>query len=189
MEKEEKHELKNEFEKEKLLSMSEISLWLDNYDDIFSDFDPRSYSERSVSIDFLDEIKRASRDKETGAIELRFLIPKNLRSAEKENQIKKRLHEHFKRHHNLLEQEKKKTVRKGLSIAGCGFASMFLAVFVKSSLNQELLQIALSTLLEPAGWFMMFFGLDMAFGSSKEKQAELDFYHKMSQAEISFISY
>lgn len=45
-------------ETEKILEMSEISIWLDNYDDIFSDFDPRPYSQRSLSDDFLAEAKK-----------------------------------------------------------------------------------------------------------------------------------
>ena len=68
-----------EEDKSKLAGMSEISLNLDSYDDIFSDFDPRPYSERAMSQDFLAEAHRASIDKGFGQIELNFLIPKNKR--------------------------------------------------------------------------------------------------------------
>ena len=37
----------------------EISFWLDSYDDLFSDFDPRPYAQKGFSEDFLDEAKRA----------------------------------------------------------------------------------------------------------------------------------
>ncbi|PIU76093.1 hypothetical protein COS75_00785, partial [Candidatus Pacearchaeota archaeon CG06_land_8_20_14_3_00_35_12] len=83
-------------EKQKLLQMSEISLWLDHYDDIFSDFDPRPFSQRALSDDFLLEAKRASKEKISGAIEMQFLIPHDKRNKELENTIKKRLHDHFK---------------------------------------------------------------------------------------------
>ncbi|MBK6275849.1 MAG: hypothetical protein IPF58_14690 [Saprospirales bacterium] len=36
----------------------EISIWLDAYDDIFSSFDSRPLSERTVSDDFLSEVKK-----------------------------------------------------------------------------------------------------------------------------------
>ena len=36
-------------EKQDLLSKGEISILLDTYDDIFSDFDPRPYSQRALS--------------------------------------------------------------------------------------------------------------------------------------------
>ena len=52
-----------------------ISLILDDYNDLFSDFDPRHYSERALSDDFLAESKRASRDKPAGSLEVKFLVP------------------------------------------------------------------------------------------------------------------
>ena len=59
---------------QKLLGLSNISLSLNSYDDIFSGFDPRPYSQRALSDDFLAESKRASRDKELDGVELIFLI-------------------------------------------------------------------------------------------------------------------
>ncbi len=82
--------------KEKLLRMSEISLWLDHYDDIFSNFDPRPYSQKALSDDFLLETKRASRDKVSGQIELKFLVKAEMRNKKQENLIRRRLKEHFK---------------------------------------------------------------------------------------------
>ena len=79
-----------------------ISLILDSYDDIFSDFDPRSYSEKALSDDFLEECKKAAKDKEERP-ELRLLVQKNKRDYKDEIRIKKRLREHFQRHYKELE--------------------------------------------------------------------------------------
>ena len=176
-------------QKHKLMHLSEISLMLDTYDDIFSDFDPRPFSQRSLSVDFLDEIKRASRDKVSGEIELRFLIPQNLRDNKLEDQINKRLKDHFKRHYAMLEKETKKTISQGISIAALGFAFMFLGILINYRVSAELTRIILTTLLEPSGWFMMFFGFDTAFYGMRQKQPEVEFYKKMSKAEITFVSY
>lgn len=186
-------ELKKEFDEEKIkediLSKSEIALWLDTYEDLFSDFDPRPFAQRAVSVDFLDEIKRASRDKASGQIELRFLIPKDLRKESEEAQIKKRLKEHFKKHADETKKELSKTMKKGLSIASLGFIFMFLAVLVHYYIYTELLQIILTTLFEPAGWFLMFYGFDMAFYTARAKNPEVDFNEKMSKADITFVTY
>jgi len=179
---------KEEF-KQQILSMSEISLWLDTYDDIFSDFDPRPFTQRSLSVDFLDEIKRASRDKVSGQIEIKFSIPNKQRNIETELQIKKRLREHFKKHHSQLIEDKKKISKTGFLIASLGFFNMFLAIAIKSFVGETILTTILTTLLEPSGWFMMFFGLDRVFYGVQVKQPELNFYEKMSKADISFISY
>ena len=76
-------------EKEERTLESNISLKVNRYNDIFSSFDPRHYSVRALSVDFLDEAKRASIDKDSKKIELRLLIPRNLRKLEIERTIKK----------------------------------------------------------------------------------------------------
>ena len=58
-----KAELEKLIEKKVLLSKSELSIWLDSYDDIYSDFDSRQYLKRRVSEDFLYELKNAFRYK------------------------------------------------------------------------------------------------------------------------------
>ena len=188
-----KKELKAEFEEEKikedLLKVSEISLWLDTYDDIFSDFDPRPFTQRSLSVDFLDEIKRASRDKASGQIELKFLMPDKDRKTEIEMQIKRRLKEHFKRHYEMQTSEKNTVFKHGLLTAGLGFLFMFAAVLLHYFIGEKMLTTILTTLFEPAGWFLMFFGFDNAFYGVKRMQPEVEFYEKMSKAETSFISY
>lgn len=187
--KETKEEAKTDSETQKILSMSELSLWLDTYDDIFSDFDPRPFTQRSLSVDFLDEIKRASRDKVSGQIELRFLIPEKDRNAETESQIKKRLKEYFKKHYEQSKGDIKKIIKTGLLVAALGFLLMFFSIMLQRSLGDNLIETVLVTLFEPSGWFLMFYGLDNTFYSSRSKRPEMEFHSKMAKAEISFISY
>jgi len=177
-------------EKQKLLRMSEISLMLDDYDDIFSDFDPRPYSERSLSVDFLDEAKRASRDKDDIGIELSFLIPKYKRNTAEEALIKKRLHEHFRKNHHRLEKEKKEVVNKGILFTVMGIIVMFVAslILFKES-GKNLLISFLIILLEPAGWFLFWEGLGQVIFEAKKKKPELEFYEKMLKCEIHFLPY
>ena len=97
-----------------------ISLILDSYDDLFSDFDPRPFAERALSDDFLVECKKASVVKKT-KIELRLMVPKHKRNHFDEVKIKKRLKEHFHKH--FKEEESK--IRK---IKAGGFFWFFLGV-------------------------------------------------------------
>ena len=48
---------------------NEIVLLIKDYENIYSDFDIRPYPHRSLSSDFLDEVKRASKDKPFEKIE------------------------------------------------------------------------------------------------------------------------
>jgi hypothetical protein len=179
----------NKEEKQKLLQNSEISLILDFYDDIFSDFDPRPFSQRSLSYDFIDEAKRATRDLPSGQIQLKFLIPYKLRNIPTELMIRKRLKEHFNKH--FIEHEKtiKKTKIKGSIMALAGVAMIFLATSLNSTATSNFFIRFLEVLLEPAGWFTAWVGLEDTFQTIQEESRVRQFYEKMSKAEITFIGY
>lgn len=178
----------NNNEKIELLKQSEISLSIDSYDDIFSDFDPRPFSQRALSVDFLDEAKRASRDKEE--IELKFLMPSILRNFETEKTIKNRLREHFKKHAKETEAECKQTIILGIRFIIAGIIFMFLATLILYKFKEaSFLSTFLVVLLEPAGWFSFWEGLNLAIFESKKKKPEAIFYKKMANCKITFLSY
>lgn len=177
-------------EKQKLLEMSEISLWLDNYDDIFSDFDPRPYSQRALSDDFLSEAKKACREKPSGGTELKLLVPPNERNVQEEKIIKTRLKEHFGRQSNSLKKEIKNMVKHGLLFSIAGIFLMLIATFLMVESNTKDMIISFFIiLLEPAGWFLFWEGLDIVVFDSKKIKPELEFYKKISKCTISFLSY
>ena len=176
----------------KVLELSKISLWLDEYNDLFSDFDPRPYSEKALSDDFLSELKRATVDTTKGKIELNLLIPQNKRSFNEEKVIKKRLREHFKKHENSLKQEVKEIKNTGLKFALAGviimIAATYISVVAENKISSFLYHLII-VLLEPAGWFTFWEGLYQIFFAHKEKQPNLEFYKKMTVCDIYFHSY
>jgi hypothetical protein len=182
-------EQKKEAGMKDVLAKAEISLLLDTYDDIFSDFDPRPYSQRSLSDDFLIEAKKITKDKVSGGIELGFLIPVSMRDLYKEATIKKRLREHFRKHSLQMEQEWKAVIKNGIYVTVVGFVLMIISTWLYSHENTNFLIQMLRIIIEPAGWFMVWFGLDRIFYTSKESRPDVDFYNKMVKAEIKFGSY
>ncbi|MDP2973748.1 MAG: hypothetical protein Q8N60_01740, partial [Candidatus Diapherotrites archaeon] len=176
-------------EKQKLLRLSEISIWLDTYDDIFSDFDPRPYPQRALSDDFLSEAKKAAKEKSSGAIELKFLIPEQKRDAALENIIKKRLHEYFKKHSAMMGKEIKGIKRKSAFFLLAGVSAMFAASLVSQLTATHLAWNFVFVLLEPTGWFMVWFGLEHIFGTAGQKKQELQFFKKMANSKIEFMPY
>jgi hypothetical protein len=176
-------------EKHKLLSMSEIGLWLDTYDDIFSDFDPRPYSERTLSDDFLLEAKKASKEKTSGKIELVFLMPDTLRNKEAEELIKKRLHEHFRKHHSIIEEELNHARRNNYLSVGFGMLLMMGATYLELTRESQPVFAFIKVVMEPSGWFFTWVGLDKLLYGSTDKKNDLRFYHKMMKCEIVFLSY
>jgi len=175
--------------KQKLLRMSEVSLILDTYDDIFSDFDPRPYSTRALSDDFLLEVKKATKDKPSGTVELKFMMPHHSRNLVSENLIKRRLKEHFKRHYILAIDDVKKIRNKGISMTLAGVVMLMLSAYLRSLSYINLFTHFFIFLFEPAGWFTAWTGLDQIFYGVREMEPDLKFYEKMSQAEINFLPY
>jgi hypothetical protein len=179
-----------ENEKHELMKSSQISLWLEDYEDIFSDFDSRPYSERALSGDFLHEAKNASRDKPSGGLELRFLIPKNKRDQRKEMLIRSRLLDHFGKHHRRLHKESRKVVSHGIIFMIAGVTFMLLAsILMPMQSGSNVLSNFLFVLLQPGGWFFLWEGLKFILFESKRESHDLSFYDKMTRCSIIFLSY
>jgi len=163
-----------------------ISLVLDSYEDIFSDFDPRSYSEKALSHDFLQECKRAAMDKKEG-IELRLMVPKVKRNPADEAKIKKRLKSHFQKHFNEKKREISMSRKAGL---GWFFLGVVIMIFATLLYGHEGFLFNLFIIMaEPASWFFFWEGLDKAFIDIRDKRPDYEFYEKMADAETNFFDY
>lgn len=178
----------------RILKAGNISLILDTYNELFSDFDPRNYAERTISDDFLVECKRALSDRPSEEFELRLLMPKNKRNLSDESKIKKRLKEHFTKHVGEKQAEVSKIVNMGVFMALLGFVLMITGAYLVFTNFAEgtFLASVLYISLEPAGWFFFWEGLAKAIflhEEERKKKRELDFYKKMSRAQVFFLSY
>lgn len=176
-------------EKKKLLSKSELSIWLDTYDDIFSDFDSRPFSERTLSDDFINEAKKMAKEKSTGVIELKLLMPSHQRQKNTEEIIIKSLHIHFRRFAHLLQEEMKQARKKGFLLSVLGVSIMICAVYLAGISEKNFLINASRVIMEPAGWFFVWTGFDHIFYESRKKKPEFNFMNRMAHAEIKFLSF
>jgi hypothetical protein len=165
-----------------------VSLWLDTYDDIFSDFDPRPFGQRSLSDDFLAEARRAVRDRHDEVPELRLLVPVSVRNLDDETTIRKRLRDHFRRHADRLGRERRRAIWASLGVAVAGFAVMTTSALLRRQ-PDTVARTVLHVLLEPAGWFAVWFGLDQLFYGIREIAREHGFYRKMARADVVFTAY
>jgi len=177
-------------EKDRLLRMTEIGLWIDTYQDLFSDFDPRPYKNKALSFDFLEEAKRASRDKDHENIKLVFLIKKENRSIKDENVIVRRLKDHFRKHFTLLKKERSDIIKQGVLFIMVGIALMLAASYILFKFSDKTFwTYFFIVMLEPAGWFLFWEGLHQIVFESKIKDPDYIFYEKMSRCNISFMNY
>ena len=166
----------------------DISIWVDEYDDIFSDFDSRSYPERNISDDFLYELKRISQENAGFVRTLKLLVPEKIRDQKVEEIIIKRLHAHFRKHYDALYGNTKSGRRRGwflIFIAACVMNGAGYISSIKA--NNFLLHFAV-VILEPAGWFWMWRGFDHLVNASRKRLPDLEFYTKMNKSKPVFVS-
>jgi hypothetical protein len=165
------------------LETQQISLKLEHYDDIFSDFDIRPYSKRALSVDFLDEIKRASTDKHDDGVELVLHVPETLHNETDETMIQKRLDGHFEKHYHLLLKEKRRVLGLGLTMVVLGIISMIIAtLIIFRDPTHDVVLSFLVVFLEPAAWFLLWEGMDQIVFHSKNINPELNFYRTMHKS-------
>jgi hypothetical protein len=188
---ERKHYLTDfELKQKELLKKSEISLWIESYDDIYSDFDPRPNYQRALSQDFLDETKRAVRNDEGDKTQLNILMEEKLRDKKEEDIIAKRLEEHFQKHYHLQRKERLKIRRKGIIFIILGILFLFLAAFLIFEFSRQTNWVNfLLVVLEPAGWFFAWEGLNVSIFRAGDITPDYEFYKKMSTCEVKFDSY
>jgi hypothetical protein len=170
------------------MTKHDISIWLDTYDDIFSDFDFRPYSEKALSDDFLKEVGKFCNEKDEKVNEVKLFLPANKRNSEDEKIITKRLVYYFKKSQNLLHTQSNNLWIKGSSFTLIGLILMLIASYISSLQSQHFFLNSLLVLFEPAGWFLVWAGLDIMFYTANKNKKELNFYNKLSKSKISFFS-
>ena len=169
--------------------LKQVSVLLSSYNDMFSAFDPSEYSERTLSDDFLVQANKFSKNKDGNKMTLKLLLPASVRNEQDEKVIIKRLHSHFKDAFQQVASEVMKTKRKGMIFTAIGIILMLTASYL-SFMQPERFHIHfLLVLFEPAGWFLLWAGLDHLVYSSKESKKDLNFYSKMTKSEINFSTY
>jgi len=67
--------------------MEALRLWLDSYNDLYSDFDSRHFGRRRISEDFMHELRQAMTSEYATSKDLILLLPQKERQPETEKQI------------------------------------------------------------------------------------------------------
>lgn len=165
-----------------------ITISIDNFDDIFSDFDSREFTQRDVSDDFLNELKKKTIDIEFPLTEIRLELPVNEKKTEQEIIITKRLHQFFKIQLAKHERYLSKVQIRGFTFLILGMALLFLAGYSISLIERNWMKNAVMVITEPGGWYFAWNGLEKLFSKTEKQIPDLEFYKKINRAKIFFIA-
>jgi len=167
-----------------------VNIFLKSYDYVFSDFDPRGYTDRALSDDFLAESKRMTLENKRGQLQLHFLMPQKLRNVQTEIVIRKRLKNHYLRRYEILERKKRELIVQGVYFTIFGAVLMLAAaLLIQHQEPRSILISFLTALLEPASWFLFWEGLRLIVFAPKERNPDLEYYERMHAAVFVFDSY
>lgn len=160
----------------------QIDIALDTYDDIFSDFDIRTYKDRQFSRDFLDELKiRMVKNKDGSPISITLLVPSDSRSLKQEKLISKRLSLFFNERYSSYCGKRKSNSRQSAVLGLLGLVLLFVANVLSKYIGNTFRDF----LLIPS-WYFVWSACEKFFGSRKEIKKKLKYYGILSCSSVAF---
>jgi len=168
--------------------MAELSLWLDYYDDIYSDFDSRHYGKRRISDDFLYELRNALKYKEVRITDLILLLPADKRNETDEKMIAASLKDFFSSRYGNSADKCRHKLNRGTLFGITGTIVMIVNTAIGFAGSHTFPLIAGRVILEPAGWFLLWASFDFLFYNWQELKKERDFFKELAEMNIHFKS-
>ncbi len=173
---------------QRIKDIKETAIAIDDWDDVFSDFDPRPLRERTLSEDFIQELKKRYRETRIGTFLISLYAPVTLRSDESEKIVTQRLRRHFKR---LALQRQRELGR--IRLRGCIFVVVgicllsFLTLATYYSLFSAFMIDLLGIILMPLGWFGIWEGFSKIVDTSPMFRKEEVLFDRLSRARYRFV--
>ena len=172
---------------QRVKDLKEIAIVIDTWDDVFSDFDPSPLNERTVSGDFIEELKKRYREMQRGIFIISIYAPLFLKDSNSERMVTQRLKKHFR--YVFLLKKKNLTRRRvrGLIFVVVGIFSLtFLTLATYFNFLTKLALDMSAIVLMPLGWFGFWEGLSKLIDTSPAFIREEKLFEKLSKASYRF---
>ncbi|MFH1847450.1 MAG: hypothetical protein ABH869_07850 [Candidatus Omnitrophota bacterium] len=173
--------------RKKLKETREIAIAIDNWDDIFSDFDPSPLSERVLSEDFIAEIHKRYRQSRRGRFVVLFIAPQSLRDERSEKTVIQRLKRHYKYKYLQRHKEIARIRIRGFMFVIFGICSLgFLTTITYFKFFSDIAIELLAIIFMPLGWFGIWEGFSKIVDTSPISVTEEKLSKKFAEAEYKF---
>lgn len=165
----------------------EITIAIDSWDDVFSDFDPSPLADRVLSEDFILELRKRYRESSRGNFLVTIYAPQTLKDENSERIVLKRLKQYFKLRHLSLAKDIFDLRKKGgiFVLAGAIVLAVLTLLTYSKSLNMLTLDL-LGIVLVPLGWFGIWEGFSRIIEPAPKLLLDLELFGKLSKATIKF---
>lgn len=165
--------------------LGSVDLWLDGYEDIFSDFDPNEYNSRTLSRDFIDELLSRARKDSAEGMKVRLSVPREMRDPEAEETISARLKEHFRSLASRSKAKAAKSKKVGSLLLGFG-ATVYFGTLLFESRFPALKSVRET--MEFFCWFSMWEGMRQLFIEKDPNVKKAALCARLAEAEFVFLS-
>ncbi len=174
-------------EEEHIQDIQDLSVAIDTWDDIFSDFDPGPIEKRVLSEDFLTEIKKRFREHRTGQVTVTFLTPSALKDEELERKVIRRLKQYFKFRSLSVLKEINDLRRRGFYFVLTGIFSLAtLTLLTYYRVAEQLVLELIAIILMPLGWFGIWEGFSRIIEPSPYMKKDHEIFTRLAKASIKF---
>ncbi len=173
--------------KQRLEDINAISIAIDTYDDIFSDFDPRDLTQRDLSEDFIIEITRRHRQDIKGKYDVVLVAPKSIEDPVAEKKIISRLNRYFNQKHARYVKAIHEIRIRGLIYIASGMALLIALTLLTyyrklDTLTREIAGI----MFMPLGWFGIWEGFSKIVDIPFKLESDTQVYRKLARAAYKF---
>ncbi|MFC1589962.1 hypothetical protein ACFL42_00560 [Candidatus Omnitrophota bacterium] len=174
-------------QEQRIKDIKEISLAIDTWDDVYSDFDPRPLNERTLSGDFIAELRKRYRESRRGAFLVTMFAPVSLKDEKTEKTVIQRLKSHFK-HRALQSHREINRIRiRGFIFVSAGVCSLvFLTLATYFKYFSRLIIEMMGIIFLPLGWFGIWEGFSKLVDTSRGQIQEEMLFDKLSKASYRF---
>jgi len=172
---------------EHIQDIQDLTVAVDTWEDIFSDFDPGPVEKRVLSEDFLTEIKKRFRETRRGQVTITFLAPAALKDEEFERKVIKRLKQYFKFRSLSVLQEINDLRRRGFYFVLTGICSLAALTFLTYyKIAEKLILELMGIILMPLGWFGIWEGFSRIIEPSPYMKKDYGIFSMLAKSTIKF---
>lgn len=172
---------------EHIKDIQEITIAIDSWDDVFSDFDPSPIDQRILSEDFLSELKKRYRETQRGNFIITIYAPALLKDDLTEKLVTKRLKQYFRFRYLSISKEVMTAIRKGFIFVIGGIVSLsVLTLLTYFKMLERLALELMGIILMPLGWFGIWEGFSRIIEPTPLLKQEQELFAKLSHASIKF---
>ncbi|MFH2137855.1 MAG: hypothetical protein ABII88_05050 [Candidatus Omnitrophota bacterium] len=171
----------------KIEELKDVAIAIDTWNDVFSDFDPRPLSERTLSEDFIIELKQRYRETGKGDFIVTICAPQALDDKKSERIVAKRLKRHFLHRALIRKKDNLNMQVRGFVFVLCGIGFLtFLTLAAYYKLFSDLIINVLGIVVMPLGWFGIWEGFSKIVDIKPSLKQEEMFYQKLAKAQYRF---